>query len=297
MTPRFSGRVAIVTGVGERGIGAAIAERLADEGAALMLLWKEHPGRVLTRLKRRNAEVIDAECDVTRQSDVNAAIDRCMSNFGQIDILVNNAGVEGAAPLEELDDATWDAALSVNLTGAMRMSRAVLPYLPEREGVIVNIASALGIAGCGSFAAYSASKAGLIGFTQSLAMEQAAHGIRAVCVAPALVHTPMLHRHMDHQTPEIVEQIEACHPLGIGAPQDVAAAVAFLASSDARWITGVTLPLGWLPTFALPGEPFSRKQTASRPAAKPATTNGEPSDPRADSAAAPSDSMVSETRT
>lgn len=296
MTPRFSGRVAIVTGVGERGIGAAIAERLAEEGAALMLLWKEHPGRVLARLKRRNTAVVDAECDVTRQSDVNAAIDQCMSNFGQVDILVNNAGVEGAAPLEELDDATWDTALSVNLTGAMRMSRAVLPYLPEREGVIVNIASALGIAGCGSFAAYSASKAGLIGFTQSLAMEQAASGIRAVCVAPALVHTPMLHRHMDHQTPEIVEQIEACHPLGIGAPQDVAAAVAFLASSDARWITGVTLPLGWLPTFALPGEPFSRQQTATRPAAKPATTNGAASDPRPAGAAVPADAMVTETR-
>ncbi|MBL8849947.1 MAG: SDR family oxidoreductase [Planctomycetaceae bacterium] len=265
MTPRFSGKVAIVTGVGERGIGAAIAERLAEEGAALMLLWKEHPGRVLTRLQRRKVPVIDAECDVTRQADVDAAIDKCMSNFGQIDILVNNAGVEGAAPLEDLDDATWDLALSVNLTGAMRMSRAVLPFLPEKDGVIVNIASALGIAGCGSFAAYSASKAGLVGFTQSLAMEQASQGIRAVCVAPALVHTPMLHRHMDHQTPEIVEQIDACHPLGIGAPQDVASAVAFLASSDARWISGVTLPLGWMPSFALPGEPFSRGKSAARP--------------------------------
>ena len=267
MTPRFSGKVAVVTGVGERGIGAAIAERLAEEGAALMLLWKEHPGRVLTRLQRRKVPVIDAECDVTQQADVNAAIDKCMSNFGQIDILVNNAGVEGAAPLEDLDDATWELAIAVNLTGAMRMSRAVLPFLPEKDGVIVNIASALGIAGCGSFAAYSASKAGLIGFTQSLAMEQAPHGIRAVCVAPALVHTPMLHRHMDHQTPEIVEQIDACHPLGIGAPQDVANAVAFLASSDARWISGVTLPLGWMPTFALPGEPFSRGKSAARPQA------------------------------
>jgi len=265
LTPRFSGKVAVITGVGERGIGAAIAERLAEEGAALMLLWKEHPGRVLTRLQRRKVPVIDAECDVTQQADVNAAIDKCMSNFGQIDILVNNAGVEGAAPLEDLDDATWELAIAVNLTGAMRMSRAVLPFLPEKDGVIVNIASALGIAGCGSFAAYSASKAGLIGFTQSLAMEQAPNGIRAVCVAPALVHTPMLHRHMDHQTPEIVEQIDACHPLGIGAPQDVANAVAFLASSDARWISGVTLPLGWMPTFALPGEPFSRGKSAARP--------------------------------
>lgn len=263
MTSRFSGKVAVLTGVGERGIGAAIAERLADEGAALVLLWKEHPGRVLQRLARRKTSVIDLECDVTRQADINAAIDLCLSNFGQIDVLVNNAGVEGAAPLDQLDDATWETAIAVNLTGAMRMTRAVLPYLPEKEGVIVNIASALGIAGCGSFSAYSASKAGLIGFTQSVAMEQAPQGIRAVCVAPALVHTPMLHRHMDQQTPEIVRQIDACHPLGVGTVHDVAAAVAFLASSEARWITGVTLPLGWMPTFALPGEPFSRaRQTA-----------------------------------
>lgn len=295
MTKRFSGKVAIVTGVGERGIGAAIAERLAEEGAALMLLWKEHPGRVLTRLQRRQSPVIDAECDVTSQKDVNAAIDQCMSNYGQIDILVNNAGVEGAAPLEELDDSTWDMAISVNLTGAMRMSRAVLPFLPEKDGVIINIASALGIAGCGSFAAYSASKAGLIGFTQSLAMEQAANGIRAVCVAPALVHTPMLHRHMDHQTPEIVEQIDACHPLGIGAPQDVANAVAFLASTEARWISGITLPLGWMPTFALPGEPFSRKQAAKQPAAKPAATSGTTAEPCV-GPALPADALMTETR-
>lgn len=256
MDRRFDGKVAVVTGVGERGIGAAIAERLADEGAALALLWKDAPGRVLGRLQRRGTTFVDCECDVTRQDDVTRAIDACMSQFGQIDLLVNNAGVEGASTLDELPDSTWDTAIAVNLTGAMRMSRAVLPYLPDREGVIVNIASALGIAGCGTFSAYSASKAGLVGFTQSLAAELAPRGQRAVCVAPALVHTPMLHRHIDRQTPEVLRQIEACHPLGVGAPQDVAAAVAFLASHEARWITGVTLPLGWLPTFALPREPF-----------------------------------------
>jgi NAD(P)-dependent dehydrogenase (short-subunit alcohol dehydrogenase family) len=246
-----------VTGVGERGIGAAIVERLADEGAALALLWKEPPGRVLQRLQRREAAFIDCECDVTRQQDVDRAIDACMSQFGQIDVLVNNAGVEGASKLDELADSTWETAIAVNLTGAMRMARGVLPYLPDREGAIVNIASALGIAGCGTFSAYSASKAGLIGFTQSLAAELAPRGVRAVCIAPALVHTPMLHKHIDRQTPEVLQQIEACHPLGVGAPQDVAAAVAFLASDEARWITGITLPLGWLPTFSLPREPFA----------------------------------------
>jgi NAD(P)-dependent dehydrogenase (short-subunit alcohol dehydrogenase family) len=134
--------------------------------------------------------------------------------------------------------------------------------------VIVNIASALGIAGCSTFAAYSASKAGLIGMTQSVAAELAPRGIRAVCVAPALVHTPMLHRHIDSQTPEIMKQIEASHPLGVGTAHDVAAAVAFLASHEARWITGVTLPLGWLPAFPLPSEPFQQPRgVAARPGA------------------------------
>ena len=258
MDRRFEGKVALITGVGERGIGAAIAERLADEGAALALLWKDPPGRTLQRLKRRNAPVVDCECDVTVPADIDRAIEACMSQFGQIDVLVNNAGVEAAAPLGDLPDALWETAIAVNLTGAMRMTRRVLPYLPEQEGVIVNIASALGIAGCSTFAAYSASKAGLIGMTQSVAAELAPRGIRAVCVAPALVHTPMLHRHIDSQTAEVLQQIEACHPLGVGAAHDVAAAVAFLASTEARWITGVTLPLGWLPSFPLPSGPFQQ---------------------------------------
>lgn len=264
----------MITGVGERGIGAAIAERLAEEGAALGLLWKEHPGRLLSRLDRRDVPFVECECDVTRQADINEAIDACMSQFGQIDVVVNNAGVEAAAPIESLTDEMWEEAIAVNLTGAMKMSRSVLPYLPEQEGVIVNVASALGMTGCSTFSAYSASKAGLIGMTQSLALELAPRGIRAVCVAPALVHTPMLHRHIDDQTPDINRQINACHPLGVGSPHDVASAVAFLASREARWITGVALPLGWLPAFNLPTEPFQKyvagqnsraKQTESEP--------------------------------
>lgn len=267
MDRRFEDKVVMITGVGERGIGAAIAERLAEEGAALALLWKIHPGRLLSRLDRRSVPYVESECDVTRQADINEALDVCMSQFGQIDVVVNNAGVEAAVPFEDLSDELWEAALAVNLTGAMKVSRAVLPYLPEQEGVIVNVASALGMAGCATFSAYSASKAGLIGMTQSLALELAPRGIRAVCIAPALVDTPMLRRHTADLTPEIMQQIQACHPLGVGSPHDVAAAVGFLASREARWISGISLPLGWLPAFDLPTEPFLKRPAVneSRP--------------------------------
>jgi len=183
---------------------------------------------------------------------VRRIIDDCMEEFGKIDILVNNAGVAVTSLFEKMSDAEIERVLHVNLFGAIAMSRAVLPHLIQPGGVIVNISSALGLAGCPGFAVYSATKAGLIGLTQSLSWELAPRGIRVVGVAPALVHSPMAHQYGTNITSDVWKQVEACHPLGIGMPQDVAAAVAFLASQEARWITGVTLPLGWAPHFGLP---------------------------------------------
>lgn len=249
---RFAGKVALVTGTGDRGIGSAIAERLAREGAALSLAAMDDPKRLLKRLNRFHQGVVYTQADITVDSDVRRIIDDCLGEFGKIDILVNNAGVAVPSLLEKMATADIERVLQVNLFGTIAMSHAVLPHLTHPGGVIVNISSALGLGGCSGFSVYSATKAGLIGFTQSLSWELAARGIRVVGVAPALVHSPMAHQYGTKVTLETRKQAEACHPLGIGMPHDVASAVAFLASEEARWITGVTLPLGWVPHFGLP---------------------------------------------
>jgi len=254
--PRFAGKVALITGASDRGIGGEIAVRLAREGAGIALLSRSQPERLLKKVGRFKQGTVFTLGDVTKAEDVSRAIDDCMSEFGKIDIVVNNAGVELARPLDKFRDDEWRQLIDVNLNGAIAVSRAALPYLASPGGVIVNIASALGLAGCPGFSIYSASKAGLIGFTQSLAWELSPKGIRVVAVAPGLVHTPMIHKHVSQLTPEVWAQIEACHPLGMGRPDDVAAAVAFLASSDARWITGITLPLGWAAHYPLPTGQF-----------------------------------------
>jgi NAD(P)-dependent dehydrogenase (short-subunit alcohol dehydrogenase family) len=254
--PRFAGKVALITGASDRGIGGEIAVRLSREGAGVALMSRRMPDRLLKKVTRFQHGAVHTAGDITKKADIARAIDDCLDEFGKIDILVNNAGVEQARSLDKFNDEDWRRLIDINLNGAIAVTQAVLAHLTSPGGVIVNIASALALGGCPGFSIYSASKAGLIGFTQSLAWELAPKGIRVVAVAPGLVHTPMIHKHVSQLTPDVWAQIEACHPLGMGRPDDVAAAVAFLASSDARWITGVSLPLGWTHHYPLPTAPL-----------------------------------------
>jgi 3-oxoacyl-[acyl-carrier protein] reductase len=250
---RFTGKVALITGASDRGIGGAIARRLSDEGAAVSMVSRSEPSSLLKRLRKTHVgRSVFTLGDVCQKDDIARCIDATMEEFGQIDVLINNAGIDESGPLDKFSDDDVEQVLNTNLIAAMRMTRAVLPYLPEPGGVIVNISSALALGGCTNFTAYSASKAGLIGFTQALAAEICGKRQRAVSVAPALVVTPMSRRYVTELNEATKTAIQQSHPLGVGLPDDVAAAVAFLASDDARWITGITLPLGWMPTFALP---------------------------------------------
>jgi NAD(P)-dependent dehydrogenase (short-subunit alcohol dehydrogenase family) len=242
---RFSGRVALVTGGGS-GIGRAIALRLADEGASLALSGRrrEPLAEVAAGVEERGGSAVAITCDVTREDDAEQAVSQAMAAFGKLDVLVNNAGTISRGRLvHETPADVWGGVVSVNLDGAYLVARAALEAMLAGAGdrCIVNVASALAHTPSPGVAAYAASKGGVIALTRSLAVEYASHGIRANCVCPGLVLTAI--SYVDR--PDFDERraaLEALYPLGrLGATEDVAAAVAYLASSDASWVTGAVL--------------------------------------------------------
>ncbi|MCA9246446.1 MAG: SDR family oxidoreductase [Planctomycetales bacterium] len=267
----LAGKTALITGGDDRGIGGAIAERLARDGADIELASLAEPQRLLKRLRRIGATANWSLCDVTVPEQVDAAIAAAVERHGALDCVVNNAGIEFVGPLAEMSEVEASRQLDVNLGGTVRVTRTALPFLNDGSAII-NISSALALAGCPGFSIYSAAKAGMIGLTQSLAWELAPRRIRVVGVAPGIVHTPMLYRHAENATKEHLAQIEACHPLCIGSPHDVAASVAFLASPDARWITGITMPIGWTGSLPLPVAQFASERSTDA-APQPASPN------------------------
>jgi 3-oxoacyl-[acyl-carrier protein] reductase len=228
------GQTAIVTGAAT-GIGEAIARRLAASGATVAIVDLDLEGarRVAAELGGASFAV---RADVARSAEVERAVETILARTGRIDILVNNAGIAGkAAPIWEQTDADWDRALAINLSAAFYFCRAVVPHMRERRyGRIVNIASIAGKEGNPRMAAYSASKAGVIGLTKSLGKEVATDGICVNAVSPAVVQTRIL----DQLTPEQIQYMTDKIPMRrTGAPEEIAAVVHFLCGPECSFVT------------------------------------------------------------
>jgi 3-oxoacyl-[acyl-carrier protein] reductase len=238
----LTNRVAIVTGSG-RGIGREIAIRLAEAGADIVVndieAAREAMEGTIGEIKKFNRQAIGVAADVSLAGDVGRLVETTLGTLGRIDILVNNAGVTRDGLLMRMSDDDWDTVLNIDLKSVFLCTRSVLrPMLKARWGRIVSIASIVGISGNAGQANYAAAKAGVIAFTRSVAREVASRGITANAVAPGYIDTRMTQSLDEKQSEELKKRI----PLGYaGTPRDVAEAVAFLASEEARYITGQVL--------------------------------------------------------
>lgn len=238
---RFEGRVALVTGAAS-GIGLATARRLVHEGAAVVLADLREATEQAAALGPRACW---ARCDVTDAHSAAQAVDQALAAFGGLDVLVNAAGVPLVASVPDTSEADWDRVLAVNLKGVFLMCRAALPHLRGRAGAnIVNVASELGLVGHALYAAYCASKGGVIQLTRAMAIDHAAEGIRVNAVCPGPVDTPMLASFMQAEPDgaAALHEATASTLLGrFGRSEEIAAAIAFLASEEAAYVTGSAL--------------------------------------------------------
>ncbi len=234
--PEITSRVAVVTGA-SRGIGRAVARELATTGARVLAGARDqHADAVAAEITAGGGTAHAVSVDVTDSASVRRMIDTALDRFGRVDILVNNAGIARDQLLVRMKRDEWDAVVATNLTAAFTCAQAALrPMLKQRFGRIINISSVVGLMGNAGQANYAASKAGVIGMTKSLAREVASRGITVNVVAPGMIDTEMTRAVMQGPREAWASKI----PLGrLGTPEEVAAAVGFLASDKAAYITG-----------------------------------------------------------
>src|SRR5438876_10329073 len=236
----LSGRVALVTGASQ-GIGHACALKLAQSGAAVAVAARnqEKLNQLVNQITNKGGKAAAFPMDVADEEQIKTAFKAALAQFGKIDILVNNAGITRDQLLMRMKRADWDAVLSTNLTSAyLCIQQAISSMLKQRWGRIINVTSIFGQIGQAGQANYAASKAGLIGLTMAIAREVASRNITCNAVAPGFIETAMTAALPENLKQEAVKLI----PLGrVGAPEDVANAVAFLASDEASYITGHVL--------------------------------------------------------
>jgi NAD(P)-dependent dehydrogenase (short-subunit alcohol dehydrogenase family) len=248
---RFDGRVALVTGGGSQtdgiGNGRAAAVLLARRGAKVMVIDRmlKAAQDTVAMITREDGTALAFEADVSREADCKAAVSAAVAAWGRVDVLVNNVGIGGpTGSAVDLDLAAWETGMTVNVTSMVLMARHAIPEMARQgRGAIVNLSSVAGLLGSlQTGLLYQTSKGAIVNMTRAMATQHAAQGIRANCVAPGMVYTPMVYAR--GMSPELRESRRKRSLLQVeGSGWDVGEAVVFLASDAARWITGVVLPV------------------------------------------------------
>jgi 3-oxoacyl-[acyl-carrier protein] reductase len=242
-TVRLQDQVAIITGAAGAGIGQATARRFAQEGAHVVIS-DTHPRRTdevaQAIAEEYGVQTLGVLCDVLFREQVDVLVQRTMDAFGRVDILVNNAGRNILSPITEMTDDQWDTVINVCLRGTFYCTRAVLkPMMDQKRGSIVSLSSVAGLRGSEQQAHYCAAKAGIIGFTRTVALEMAPYNIRINAIAPGLIYNDFLRRIYPD---DFFEKAARSIPLGrMGEPKDIANAILYLVSEEGSYMTGQTL--------------------------------------------------------
>jgi len=237
----MKGKVALVTGAGG-GVGKAISKRLAAEGCRVVLVGRSRDKLTKVALEIGDKKnVLTVATDITKEAEVLSAMEQALSSFDRVDILVNNAGtITDPALFHETSDEQWTELIDTNLVGTFRMTKAVIPVMIKNGGgSIVNISSVLGIRSIPKvpLTVYGVTKAGVIMFTRSIAVEYGQYGVRSNCVCPSTIRSSIIEPYLQDENAKKV--LESTFPLRrIGEPEDIAGAVVYLSSDDARWVTG-----------------------------------------------------------
>lgn len=243
MSQKLAGRVAVVTGA-SKGIGAAIAEHLAAEGAAVVVNYassKSGADKVVGKIVEQGGRAVAVQADVSRPADIERLFAESKQAFGKVDILVNNAGIYEFAPIEEVTPEHFHKQFNLNVLGLLLTTQEAVKHFGADGGSIVNVSSVVATLAPPNTAVYSATKAAVNAVTRSLGQELGSRKIRVNAVNPGMIETEGTHGAGITES-DFRKQVEAQTPLGrIGQPQDIAPAVVFLASSDSGWLTGETL--------------------------------------------------------